>query len=250
MERMSVGDRGYHLEQAFRYRAELGTVGEQELALAHRAGEHLAAAGQRAFRRGDMPATVNLLGRAAALPTPRGGPGLAGAARAGLRTVRDRRGGGGERRTRGARERARADGDRRVEWRVTITRPRIEMYRDPGGIDLDALTVETETAIDVLRGLEDETGLARAYMVLSDLHWSKGRLRETIDTATLAADYARRAGNRREVGWALGQNALCAIHGPIPVNEGLPGSSDCSRPSRRTAHWMRTCRGSSRCSRR
>ncbi len=212
---------GYHLEQAFRYRAELGAVGEQELVLAHRAGERLAAAGQRAFRRGDMPATVNLLGRAAALPTPRGGPALAGLPELGYALFEIGEVDEASAVLADARERARADGDRLVEWRVTITRPRIEMYRDPRGIDLDALTVETETAIDVLRGLEDETGLARAYMVLSDLHWSKGRLRETIDTATLAADYARRAGNRREVGWALGQNALCAIHGPIPVNEGL-----------------------------
>ena len=212
---------GYHLEQAFRYRAELGAVGEQELALAHRAGDRLAAAGQRAFRRGDMPATVNLLGRAAALPTPRGGPGLTSLPELGYALFEIGEVDEASAVLAGARERARADGDRLVEWRVTITRPRIEMYRDPRGIDLDALTVETETAIDVLRELEDETGLARAYMVLSDLHWSKGRLRETIDTATLAADYARNAGNRREVGWALGQNALCAIHGPMPVNEGL-----------------------------
>ena len=45
--------------------------------------------------------------------------------------------------------------------------------------------------------------------------------RETSDAATRAAEHARRAGNRREVGWALGQNALCAIHGPMPVAEGL-----------------------------
>ena len=45
--------------------------------LAHRASEQLATAGQQAFKRGDMPATVNLLGRAAALPTPKGGAGLA-----------------------------------------------------------------------------------------------------------------------------------------------------------------------------
>jgi DNA-binding SARP family transcriptional activator len=212
---------GYHLEQAFRYRAELGAVGERELALAHRAGDRLAAAGQRAFQRGDMPATVNLLGRAAALPTPRGGPGLEALPELGYALFEIGEVDEASAVLAGAREQARADGDRLVEWRVTITRPRIEMYRDPRGIDLDGLTVETETAIDVLRELGDETGLARAYMVLSDLHWSKGRLRETIDTATLAADYARRAGNRREVGWALGQIALCVIHGPMPVNDGL-----------------------------
>jgi DNA-binding SARP family transcriptional activator len=220
-----VGDQsevvGYHLEQAFRYRAELGPVGEDELELAHRAGDRLASAGQRAFQRGDMPATVNLLGRAAALPTPKRGPGLAALPELGFALFEVGEVDEASAVLGGARERARADGDRLVEWRVTITRPRIEMYRDPGGIDLDALTVETETAIDVLGELGDETGLARAYMVLSDLHWSKGRLRETIDAATRAADYARRAGNRREVGWALGQNALCAIHGPMPVPEGL-----------------------------
>ena len=67
---------GYHLEQAFRYRAELGAVGEEELELARRAGDHLASAGQRAFQRGDMPATVNLLGRAASLSSSDGDAGL------------------------------------------------------------------------------------------------------------------------------------------------------------------------------
>ena len=95
------------------------------------------------------------------------------------------------------------------------------MYRDPEGIDLDALAAETETAIEVLGEFGDEAGLARAWMVLSDLHWSKGRLRETSDAASRAAEHARRTGNRREVGWALGQNALCAIHGPMTVADGL-----------------------------
>jgi tetratricopeptide (TPR) repeat protein len=212
---------GYHLEQAFGYRVELGNVGEQELALAHRAGEHLAAAGQRAFRRGDMPATVNLLGRAAALPTPKGGAGVAALPELGYALFEIGEVEEASAVLAHARERARADEDRRVEWRVAATRPRIEMYKDPGRIDLDALREETETAIEALAELGDEAGLARAYMVLSDLHWSRGKLRETIDVATLAAEHARRAGTRREVGWALGQNALCAIYGPMPVAEGL-----------------------------
>jgi tetratricopeptide (TPR) repeat protein len=120
-----------------------------------------------------------------------------------------------------AQARAHAEGDRHVEWRVIVTQPRIEMYKDPGAIDLDALTAETERAIEALNEFGDDTGLARASMVVSDIHWSKGRLRETNEVATRAAEYARRAGNRREVGWALGQNALCAIHGPMPVAEGL-----------------------------
>jgi len=104
---------GYHFEQAFRYRAELGTVGDHELALAHRAGDHLAAAGQRAFQRGDMPATVNLLRRAATLPTPKGGPGLAALPELGYALFEIGEVEEASAVLAGARERARADGSSR-----------------------------------------------------------------------------------------------------------------------------------------
>ena len=58
---------GYHLEQAYRYRAELGPPNRRARQLAADAGARLGAAGMRAFRTGDMPATTNLLGRAAGL---------------------------------------------------------------------------------------------------------------------------------------------------------------------------------------
>ena len=58
---------GYHLEQAYRYRAELGPPNRRARQLAADAGARLGAAGMRAFRTGDMPATTNLLQRAAAL---------------------------------------------------------------------------------------------------------------------------------------------------------------------------------------
>jgi class 3 adenylate cyclase/tetratricopeptide (TPR) repeat protein len=52
---------GYHLEQASRYRLELGQADPRN---AERAGERLAAAGRRAFERGDVPAALGLLRRA------------------------------------------------------------------------------------------------------------------------------------------------------------------------------------------
>src|SRR4051812_23041194 len=52
---------GYHLEQAHRYRAELG---EPDDALAARAGAILGDAGLRATDRNDVPAAINLLSRA------------------------------------------------------------------------------------------------------------------------------------------------------------------------------------------
>ena len=212
---------GYHLEQAFRYRAELGAVGEPELELARRAAHHLTSAGQRAFQRGDMPATANLLGRAASLPGSNGEAGLAALPELGYALFEIGEVDEASALLADARARAHAAGERHAEWRIAITRARIEMYRAPEGMDLDGLAAETETAIEVLGELGDEAGLARAWMVLSDLHWSNGRLRETSDAATRAAEHARKSNNRREVGWALGQNALCAIHGPMPVAEGL-----------------------------
>jgi class 3 adenylate cyclase/tetratricopeptide (TPR) repeat protein len=58
---------GYHLEQAYRYRAELGSVDDRGRALAERAADRLGAAGRRALARGDLQAARTLLDRAVAL---------------------------------------------------------------------------------------------------------------------------------------------------------------------------------------
>ena len=55
---------GYHLEQAYRYGAELGST---DPVLGARAAERLGAAGDAAGARGDVVAAANLLGRAADL---------------------------------------------------------------------------------------------------------------------------------------------------------------------------------------
>jgi class 3 adenylate cyclase/tetratricopeptide (TPR) repeat protein len=57
---------GYHLEQACRYRLELGQELDDQLAL--QARDRLAAAGRRAYQRGDFSAAANLLGRADQMP--------------------------------------------------------------------------------------------------------------------------------------------------------------------------------------
>jgi hypothetical protein len=53
------------VEQAHAFRRELGASGEAEAALAERAAGHLATSGRRAYARGDAPAAVRLLRRAA-----------------------------------------------------------------------------------------------------------------------------------------------------------------------------------------
>ncbi|HXF72859.1 MAG TPA: adenylate/guanylate cyclase domain-containing protein, partial [Actinomycetota bacterium] len=61
---------GYHLEQASRYRRELGPVDEAGRELGRRAARHLASAARRAFARGDAGAAANLLARAVDLLGP------------------------------------------------------------------------------------------------------------------------------------------------------------------------------------
>ena len=58
---------GYHLEQAFRYRAELGPVEDATRSLGRQAAERLGTAGRRAFFRSDALAGVSLISRAVAL---------------------------------------------------------------------------------------------------------------------------------------------------------------------------------------
>jgi class 3 adenylate cyclase len=65
--------RGHHLEQAYRYRAELGPVDDRARRLARRASTLLASAGRRASDRSDVPATITLLERAVRL-LPDGDP--------------------------------------------------------------------------------------------------------------------------------------------------------------------------------
>ena len=61
---------GYHLEQAYRYLVELAPGDEHALDVGRDGGRRLAAAGRRAFERGDMHAASRLLLRASALMPP------------------------------------------------------------------------------------------------------------------------------------------------------------------------------------
>src|SRR5207237_6434627 len=58
---------GYHLEQAYRYRADLGPVDEDARRLAARAGTALASAARRAVDRDDHHAAAGLFRRAVEL---------------------------------------------------------------------------------------------------------------------------------------------------------------------------------------
>jgi DNA-binding SARP family transcriptional activator len=212
---------GYHLEQAFRTRAELGHVVDSARELARRAAEHLAAGGRRAFRRGDMPATVNLLERAVSL--------LEREDRARVRLLPDLsvalfQVGQLERADTvlaGAIEQARAAGDRWLEWQARVQRSGTQLYAHLVAGTLEDALSEAEAAVAVFEEEGDELGLARAWSLLSNALSLSGQIARSGEAAERAVEHARRAGSHREEAWAVELLGWAVHYGPIPAAEGI-----------------------------
>ncbi len=210
---------GYHLEKTYRYRAELRSVGDADRDLAQRAAELLASEGRRAFGRGDMPASANLLQRAVSL--------LPADDRGRLQLLNDLgyalfEIGELERANAvlsEAIDRGRRGGDRAIEWTATVKLAHARMYTNPEEQDTDGLMRLATNAIEVLEELGDDLGMARALCLMSDAHWPRGEMTAAGDAAREAAEWARRAASRREEAWGLGALAFSLLHGPTPAEE-------------------------------
>ena len=204
---------GRHLEEAYRYRSELGPSGERERTLARRAADHLARAASRAVARGDRHAQVNLLSRAVDIlpaddprvhePMAELGYALTEAGDYGraegvlLRAIDGARG-----------------GEPGVEARARIALSFLRYSVEPGAI-AEHLT-EVEQAIDVLAELHDELGLARAWDFRAWLHYGQGQSSAAQAAWERSIGHARRAGSRRDELAGLSWLASIALWGPAP----------------------------------
>ena len=211
---------GYHLEQAFRYRIELGPLDERASPLAARGADFLASAGRRAFARGDMPAAANLIERAAALyPNDRTErlqllPTLGKA----LRETGEL--GPSDAVLTEALAVARAAGDRRVESLAQIERASLRDYTDSSS-DLDELRRVAERSIGVFEELGDDEALAQACSLLAEVHWTRGHFAAMEEVLERALAHAERAGDERERAFILYALARAAFLGPMPVDTAL-----------------------------
>jgi predicted ATPase/class 3 adenylate cyclase len=210
---------GYHLEQAVRYRSELGTLPNRDRAQATRASEFLESAGRRALSRGDMPAAVDLLSRAVALRPESDDrrltllPELGAALReAGELTRADEV-------LSEAIEAGRSTGNRRAELAALIERASLRVASEP---EDDADLREVEASIPALEELGDDRALAAAWSLIGRRQglW-KGRFAHGEAALERALTHARRLGDRRQEALILGQLALSALMGPTPVNEAV-----------------------------
>jgi class 3 adenylate cyclase/tetratricopeptide (TPR) repeat protein len=208
---------GYHLEQAFRYRQELG---RSDAVLAVRAGEPLARAARRAVERGDLPAAVSLLTRATALlPDSHDErrellPVLGGAL---IRTGDFPR---AERVLTEALEAARAADDQRLELRTVIEREFFRAFTKPEG-SVEEIVAVTEEVIPLLEQLHDDLGLAKAWWLRSEVHLNACRWGERARNLERALEHARKAGDASEQSTLASQLVQALYYGSTPVDEAI-----------------------------
>jgi tetratricopeptide (TPR) repeat protein len=219
----SLGERdeivGYHLEQAYRYRTELGPTDERTQALAGRAAEHLAAAGRNAFARRDVSATVNLLARAAELLPPEDPLRLELLSDLGLALTRWDLPRADDVLSE-AIEGARAVEDRRLEALAGVRKLFVRMMRDPEVKQLESLD-EAERYAELFDGWSDDLGAAEALTLVGTIRFWAGRCALAEERLERANALARRSGSRMQEGEIARLLTLVISQGPEPVVDGL-----------------------------
>ena len=209
---------GYHLEQAYTYRAELGSVEDEDRALAQEAAEKLGSAGRRAFVRSDAPAGVNLISRAAALLPPESPLRVAL-----IPNVRVVQGMGAdtswaERVLTEAIETAATTGDRGLAAHALVQRGFLRLFTDPA-VKADELIDTAQRAIAVFTDLQDELGLARAWRLCAQSHYLDRRLGACVEASEHGLMHARSADDRFEEREIVEWLVIALFLGPTPADE-------------------------------
>jgi tetratricopeptide (TPR) repeat protein len=209
---------GFHLEQAFRYRAELGPLDEAGRALGTRAGAKLGAAGRRAFARGDMPAAGRLIGRAVQLLPEEDPKRLELVAELGEALMEQGRFDDAIVALDEGLATAARVGDPRLEARIELIRRAVDLFASEEASATALVVRRTEAAIEVFERVGDEAGLARAWRILMVVHGTAGRYDVAADAADRTVDHAVAAGDARLAARGAGGYASVALRGPLPVS--------------------------------
>ncbi len=235
---------GFHLEQAYRYRAELAPIDEAALELAVRAAKRLASAGERASGRGDMAASASLLDRAYSLLPLEDPlrkkilPGLLDATIEGGQLAR------ASDVVAEALDLARATDDRHLEMRAALAQVTLSLLTDPHHTFQSAIGVIQE-ALDVLAAAGDESGLSEAYVLLGKFETWLGRASSAEEAFAHAAEHGRLAGDRRAVSRSLGWLGVSFANGNSPASvaiDRLTEILDNTKDDRNAQATLLTCR--------
>jgi len=212
---------GYHLEQAYRYRQELGQPDARARALAARAGERLKIAGRRAVDRNDFRAGLGLLERAAELlpAEDRDARFEFGLAWARFSTGRPVEAvfGLGE-----AAARAAAAGNELAELQLRLEQAGYETVLAPTEDAAQRLREFAEDVLPVFEAAGDASALMIARVALLITEELDGRSQAAaVAAAASVVEAARRAGDQTYVGWGQSQLVVAQYLGSTPVEECL-----------------------------
>jgi class 3 adenylate cyclase/tetratricopeptide (TPR) repeat protein len=209
---------GYHLEQAFRYWRELGTLDEHALEVGESASKRLASAGGRALGRGDMRAAANLLVRAADLlpdehrDKPRtllaAGNALheTGAFDAAIDSYE------------ASAAAALLAGDATAAEAARVERVRLQ-YLIGRVQDPEQVEAEARRSLAVLQAAGEPDALSRAWQLRLNVDIAACRWAAAHHAADEVIGHARRAGNRVLEVRTMPLLAFLAQKGPMPVVE-------------------------------
>jgi predicted ATPase len=223
---------GYHLEQAHRYRVELGLGGQETGVLAQRAVEHLVSAGERAALRQDVSAAISLYERAVALL-----PDDPSAFDRGLRLSRLRMDAGdiagALRQAEALGERALQEGNRSHELRARLTRAHFAYLAEP--VDSDELRPLVEEGLELFTATQDDAGLVDTWALA--IMTSHGALRwaGVRRGAEQMTEHAERMGDRVRIAEAKVVLGPAHLYGPTPVEEAIAWFA--ARPSEHPFHY-------------
>ncbi|HUG64553.1 MAG TPA: AAA family ATPase, partial [Gaiellaceae bacterium] len=210
---------GYHLEQAYRLRTELGESDRRTERLAEDGGRRLGEAGVLALKRGDMPATVSLLERAiSVLPasdTLRCE--LACELGIGLRAVGEFE--AASKALEEAMRDSRKSGDRRVELRARIESEYVLLPRTHGATG-DALLEAAADGIPAFEATRDDRSLGRAWLLVGFVQGARrGQHKAREEAAERALVHYKNSGWPTST--CLGEIAKALYYGPTPVPEAI-----------------------------
>jgi class 3 adenylate cyclase len=217
---------GYHLEQSFRYRSELGPVDDNGRRLGAEASRRLSLAGHRALVRGDPSAAANLLQRAAALlgeKDPARALLLIDASDATVDIGELER---AEAMLTEAVDRALSADEMGIARAAALALLQLRYTTDAHAVQesigqQESMVELVEHEIPELEAMGDDRALLRAFRLLTYVHWTGSRYRDAAAAAERTIRHATAAGDLVTARRFLGSLAISALYGPMPVIEAI-----------------------------
>jgi hypothetical protein len=208
---------GYHLEQAYSYRTELGPEDDHDRALARQAAERLAAAAQQALNRGDRPAQINLLSRSLELLPIEDATRLELLSELGTTLTSMGDFARAEVVLAEAIVAAANEAPAGARARIALA----DLRATSGAESFPRLRREAERAIRALQRLGDDVGLAKGWAFLAWNDHVQGQEVAAQEEWARSIEHARRAGRRWDEVEGLTQLVWIAVWGPTPRVEAL-----------------------------